>query len=244
MSPIPDETSTHSVLRHGGARRQLLAVLIGVLPLYSSLILLQLRPDEPISLRGFTLYLAVIAPLSLLITFLLLRYPCGENPRALNLRTGGAASDLRHAIVLSIVIIVANVVSTQLLSGLLPDAPSNTAVRDLFADLAGSPGLLVLFLALLIPLGAASEEVIRTFLLSRLWKVWPSTAAKLLAVAVSACLFGLVHLYQGPIGVSWTVIFGLIMAVHYLRFGRPVPLILAHYLTNALQVIVFAARVG
>jgi membrane protease YdiL (CAAX protease family) len=240
MPPTPGEASAHSVLRHGGARRQLLAVLIGVLPLYSGLILFQLRPDEPISLRGFTLYLAVISPLSLLIAFLSLRYLCGENPRALNLRPGGAASDLRHALVLSVVIIVANVLSTQLLSGLLPDAPSKTAVRNLFAELAGDPGLLVLFLALLIPLGAASEEVIRAFLLSRLWKVWPSTVAKLFAAAVSACLFGLVHLYQGPVGVSWTAIFGLIMAVYYLRFGRPVPLILAHYLTNALQVAVFA----
>ena len=36
-------------------------------------------------------------------------------------------------------------------------------------------------------------------------------------------------------------IFGLIMAFYYLRFGRVVPLILAHYVTNALQVVVFSA---
>jgi hypothetical protein len=30
------------------------------------------------------------------------------------------------------------------------------------------------------------------------------------------------------------------MALYYLRFGRAVPLILAHYLTNAFQVVFFA----
>jgi CAAX protease family protein len=78
------------------------------------------------------------------------------------------------------------------------------------------------------------------FLLSCLWKVWPATAAKLLAVVISACLFGLIHLYQGPVGATWAAIFALVMALYYLRFGRAVPLILAHYLTNAIQVVVFA----
>ncbi|OGF68239.1 MAG: hypothetical protein A2Y62_16075 [Candidatus Fischerbacteria bacterium RBG_13_37_8] len=63
---------------------------------------------------------------------------------------------------------------------------------------------------------------------------------KLTAVVISACLFGLIHLYRGPVHVGWTAICGLIMALYYLRFGRVAPLILAHYLTNALQVVVAA----
>jgi len=30
--------------------------------------------------------------------------------------------------------------------------------------------------------------------------------------------------------------------IYYLRFGRVIPLVLAHYVTNALQVVVFAAQ--
>ena len=97
-------------------------------------------------------------------------------------------------------------------------------------------------MGLLLFLGAASAEVVRAFLLSRLWKVWPSTAGKSVAVAVSAGLFGLIHLYQGPMHATWTGIDGLIMALYYLWFGRVAQLILAHYVTNALQVVVFAAR--
>ena len=240
MSSTYDEPSELSKPRQIKAWIQLLAVVLGVLPLYSTLIIFQLRRDQPFSLQVFILYLAVISPLTILIALLLLRFLCGENPRGLNLRSGKLSSDLLAALILSPVIIVANVVSTYFLSGLFPESASDTSVRNLFVELASNPGLLVLFVGLLIFLGAASEEVIRVFLLSRLWKVWPSTTGKLLAVAISACLFGLIHLYRGPVSVAWTAIFGLIMAFYYLRFGRIIPLILAHYLTNAFQVVVFA----
>lgn len=219
---------------------QLLAVALGVLPLYSSLIIPQLRRDPSISVQGFILYLALICPLALFIALLLLRFLCGESPRDLNLKPGRLSLDLLATLILSVVIIVASVASTSFLSELLPESASNISVRDLFAELASNPGLLVLFVALLILLGAVSEEVIRAFLLSRLWKVWPSTTGKLGTVAISACLFGLIHFYQGPVHVAWAAIFGLLMALYYLWFGRVVPLILAHYVTNALQVVVVA----
>jgi len=221
---------------------RLVAVALGVLPLYSSLIMLQVRGSQAISLQGFTFYLAVISPLSIVIALLLLRFLCGESPRELNLRAGRVPRDLLATLVLSLVTIVASVVSTSFLSGLFPGSASNTSIRNLFVELASSPKLLALFVGLLLFLGAASEEVVRAFLLSRLWKVWPSTPGKLIAVVVSAVLFGLIHLYQGPVHAIWTGIYGLIMALYYLRFGRVAPLILAHYVTNALQVVVFAAR--
>jgi membrane protease YdiL (CAAX protease family) len=221
---------------------QLTAALLGVVPLYSLTIVAQIRGGMEISLWGFTFYLAVIAPISIVIVLLLLRLLCGERPGGLNLKGGRLPSDLAATLILSLVIVVANVASTGLLAGLSRGSASNTSVRALFAELAGRPGLLALFLGLLMPLGAASEEVVRAFLLSRLWKVWTSTPGKLAAVAVSAGLFGLVHIYQGPVRSLSAGILGLIMALYYLRFGRVVPLILAHYLTNAIQVVVFAAN--
>lgn len=220
--------------------KQLLAVVLGVLPLYSSLIILQLRNEQELSLQAFTIYLAVIAPISIVVALLLLRFLCGESPRTLNLRPGRLSSDLLATLILSFVIIVANVISTGILSELLPESPSNASVRNLFMELANNPQLLVLFVGLLIFLGALSEEVVRALLLSRLWKVWPSTGGKLTAVVISACLFGLIHLYRGPVSIIWTAIFGVIAALYYLRFGRVVPLVLAHYVTNALQVLAFA----
>lgn len=220
---------------------QLLAIVLGVLPLYSSLIMIQFRGDQAISMQDFIFYLAVISPLAIVTALLLLWFLCGENPRNLNLRSGRLSLDLFATLILCLVIIVANVISTYSLSRLLPESASNSSVRILFVELVSNPKLLVLFVGLLLLLGAASEEVIRAFLLSRFWKVWPSTVSKLVAVVISAGLFGLIHLYQGLVHVLWTAIFGLIMALYYLRFGRIAPLILAHYVTNAIQVIVFAA---
>jgi membrane protease YdiL (CAAX protease family) len=242
MSLIYNEPSELSKPWQGKVWKQLLAVLLGVLPLYSSLIIYQLRKDQPLTIQGFIFYLAVISPLAILIALLLLRFLCGENHRALNLRPGKLSSDIFAALILFPVIIVVNIISTNFLSELLPEAASNTSIKDLFVEVANNPRLLVLFVGPLIFLGASSEELIRVFLLSRLWKVWPSTLGKLVAVAISACLFGLIHIYQGSVHVAWTAIFGLLMALYYFRFGRVVPLILAHYTTNALQVIVVALQ--
>jgi membrane protease YdiL (CAAX protease family) len=233
-------TSIPSEHWQGKAWTQLLAAALGVLPLYLGLVIVQLLTEQ-ISIQAFTLYLTVIAPLAIVTALLLLRFLCGETLRDLNRGPGKPATDLLAVLVLSLVIVIASVISTYFLSELLPDSRSDTSVKNLFRELAANPGLLVLFAGPLFFLGAASEELIRAFLLSRLWKVWPSTPAKLVAIVISACLFGLIHLYQGPIGAGWTAIFGLIMAFYYLRFGRVVPLIVAHYLTNALQVVVFSA---
>jgi membrane protease YdiL (CAAX protease family) len=241
MSSTQSEVSDFSKPWQSKAWVQLLAAVAGVLPLYSSLMIYQLRRDQPFSVQGFIVYLAVISPLAIVIALLLLRFLCGENYRALNLRPGRLPSDLLAALILSPVILVANVVSNYFLSELVPDAASGTSIRGLFMEIARKPGLLVLFVGPLTFLGAVSEELIRVFLLSRLWKVWPAIIGKLVAVVISACLFGLIHVYRGPVHVAWTAICSLIMALYYLRFGRVVPLILAHYVTNALEVVVAAA---
>lgn len=240
MLPAQGEPSRLTEPARGRARAHLLAVFLGVFPLYAGLLFVQHRSDQPISFQAFTLYLAVIAPLATVIAMLLLRFLCGETPRDLVLMPGKLSSDILAALLLSFVVIAANVVSTYFLSEWFPDSPSNSGVKALFLKLAGNLGLLVIFAGPLFLMGAASEEVIRVFLLSRLWKVWQSAAAKILALIASACLFGLIHLYQGPVGIVWTGIFGLIMGFYYLRLGRVVPLILSHYLTNAFQVVVFA----
>jgi protein-S-isoprenylcysteine O-methyltransferase Ste14 len=46
---------------------------------------------------------------------------------------------------------------------------------------------------------------------------------------------GLIHIYQGPAGVISTGISGLILAVYYHYFGRVIPMMLSHYLHNAIQ---------
>jgi hypothetical protein len=92
--------------------KHLLAVVLGVLPLYAGLVLLELRGEGALSVRAFVMYLAVISPLSIAVVVLLLRVLCGESLRSLNLKPGRWPRDLRHALLLSLVVLVANVIST------------------------------------------------------------------------------------------------------------------------------------
>jgi hypothetical protein len=96
----------------------------------------------------------------------------------------------------------------------------NGLVRD--------PWRLALFLGPILLIGTACfEEIARVFFLSRWWKIAPGAAWRWLGVLISAVLFGLAHLYQGPGGMANTAISGLILTIVYLRFGRVWPLIIS-----------------
>jgi len=224
---------------------QLLAVALGPIPVYAILFASGHLSEQPYSPEDFILYATAISLPIIIGLLLLLRYLCGEKPRELNLKPGAWTMDLLAAFILSVVTLAANVLGNGLLAPLLAEllpAPPNTGVINLFTWLSQSPGRLALFLGVLLWIGVAQEELTRVFLLSRLWKVWSSTAAKLGAVVFAAILFGVSHSWQGPSRIVWAGIYGLIMGLYYLRFGRIGPMIISHYFTNALQVVVFALR--
>ena len=121
---------------------------------------------------------------------------------------------------------------------LLPGNPQS--MDNMLIGLVQDPWKLALFLGPSLALGAAGfEELTRVFLLTRWWKIASGTAWRWLGVFVSAAMFGLAHLYQGPTGVVTTTISGLILAIVYLCFGRVWPLIISHYLHDALQIGLF-----
>lgn len=209
---------------------------MGTLFLYLGMIIFLIVKNSSLSNREYIIYLALISPLSILIICSMLRFLNKESLLDLNLKESSLFSDLISAFLLSIVLLAANIVTQPLLSLLLPE--TDAGVRDLFLDMSENPGRFFLFLGPLVLLGAVSEELMRIFLLSRLWRIWPSLTGRLISVFISACLFGLLHLTRGPVQVAWTMIYGLLVAFCYMHFGRFLPLILAHYLTNAIQIVV------
>lgn len=214
----------------------MLAAGAGVIVLYLGMIIYLIFRDRPLPNSGYIFYLAVISPMTIMIILLLQRFVGNKQYRELNLKEGSLPSDLLASLVLGMVLFAANITLQPLLSELLPD--TDTGVRDLFLEMSGDPVRFILFLGPLVMLGAASEELMRAFLLSCLWKVWPSIPGKLAVIFLSACLFGLLHLSRGMVNMVWATIFGLIMAFYYLRFGRILPLILGHYITNAVQIVI------
>jgi membrane protease YdiL (CAAX protease family) len=88
---------------------------------------------------------------------------------------------------------------------------------------------------------AVEEVVVLGYLLSRLDKlgVRPSRA-----VAISAVIRGSYHLYQGAGGFVGNAVMGLIFGTLYQRWGRIMPMLIAHFLIDAVAFVGYALLAG
>ncbi|GAA5045196.1 membrane protease YdiL (CAAX protease family) [Thermocatellispora tengchongensis] len=89
--------------------------------------------------------------------------------------------------------------------------------------------------------GVLEEVLVAGYLLHRLgqlgWSPWR-------AVAVSALLRGSYHLYQGFGGFVGNVVMGLVFGRLYQRWGRAMPLVVAHTLIDVVAFVGYAALRG
>jgi membrane protease YdiL (CAAX protease family) len=88
---------------------------------------------------------------------------------------------------------------------------------------------------------AVEEVVVVGYLLSRLDKlgVRPSRA-----IVISAVIRGSYHLYQGVGGFVGNAVMGLIFGTLYRRWGRVTPLLIAHFLIDAVAFVGYALLAG
>lgn len=103
------------------------------------------------------------------------------------------------------------------------------------------PMLIVSLVSIWITAAFFEEVVYRGFLLGRLLDIaGGGLGAAVLLSFVHAVLFGLLHLYQGPIGVITTGIVGFIFGIFFVLQGRNLwALILVHGLIDTISVIQF-----
>jgi hypothetical protein len=229
----------HLVGEHPDRRRQsrvhLLAVILVVLGAYVLPIALTLSDRAAPPLKTVYLYYTGLAVVMIPAILLLQRYLCGQRVAELNLRPGVWWRD----ILLGAVLAAVTLGTTLLLQGplLARFPPQDMAAMDaFFREFVSSPQLFLLMMGPVLVISAAVfEELTRVFVLNHLWQVNPSAVWRWLAILLSAALFGLAHLYQGPAGVINAALNGLLLAVAYALFGRVVPLIVAHYLYDAIQ---------
>ena len=89
--------------------------------------------------------------------------------------------------------------------------------------------------------GILEEVVVVGYLLSRLQKLGVHPAA---AIAISAVIRGSYHLYQGAGAFLGNAVMGLIFGYLYRRWGRVMPLIIAHFLIDAVTFVGYALLAG
>ena len=127
---------------------------------------------------------------------------------------------------------------------LLPGPAGNPAILTLIRGLVRDPLLLALWLGPVVWIGiAAFEEFQRAFMLDLLTDIAPKTWHKALVLFLSAGLFGLAHLYQGPAGIAGTFLFAVVMGLYYLGRGRIGPMIIGHALYDSVQIIILVLQI-
>ena len=230
---------------------QLLAVFIGVVPVYAIVVWSALQSAGETEFQVPDLQYSLINLLIMVFGFgvfmlLILNFLCGERLIELDLKKQQSWMDLRDAILL-----VLALVAGQMLLGMVAPLFSITEIpeanRQIARELAGDNALLLIWLGPIVWLQAGVfEEFLRTFMLSRLWHVWPKAPGRYLVLAASSLLFGLGHLYQGPFGVLGTTLIGLILGYYYMTRGRVLPLIISHalYDTTVILLLVYATRIN
>jgi membrane protease YdiL (CAAX protease family) len=216
---------------------QVVAVVLATLPVYAFAIYSHLTREQPYSINDMIFYPLVFGGGSLLLILALLRFVCGEKVTALNLKAGVWWRDLLSGLLLAVILVVASFFLQPLLGQWFPSEPA-PEMETLFRELTRRPALMVLWLGPVLWIGVAGfEELSRVFFLNRLWVVWPQPALRWLVLLLSALLFGLAHLYQGPVGVITNLIFGLLYGGYYKSYGRVWPMIISHGLYDTFWIV-------
>ncbi len=218
---------------------RILAVVIVYVPLYVFALWSQLS-RETITLKELFLYPLLLGGGAVIFILLIHRFVLGEPVASLNLKPGKWLPDILAGILLAVLFLGLLVLQQVIQSRWVPrtQGPPPQELITLFGGIANNPLLLAIWLGPVAWLGvAAFEELSRVFMLNHLWAVWPKPFIRWLILILSACLFGLIHTYQGPVSVVAIAIQGFLYGWYYQRFGRVWPMIIGHALYDSFQII-------
>lgn len=224
---------------HNHAATQVAAVAVVYLPIYLFALATHLS-GRAVGLSELLLYPLLIGGGAIVVILFLFRFVCGERIASLNLKHGRWLSDIAAGMVLAVLLLLLLAAQQFSVARWLPQssAPLSPEQLTLFIGLAHNPLLAAIWLGPVVWIGVAGfEELTRVFMLNRLWLVWRGAPARWLILLLSAILFGLVHIYQGPANTIAIGFQGLIYGWYYLEFGRIWPMIVAHALYDSIQVV-------
>jgi uncharacterized protein len=147
------------------------------------------------------------------------------------------ATDLKHAAQLVLLlfagVIVAQSATARLTGGEVPE------VLRRIGEACRQDSLLaaVMFGPVVWIQAALVEELTRAFLIRRLSAVFSTPLGRALSIIGLSLIFGLAHIYQGWGGVAGTFVIGLVLGWGYLRWGRLLPIVLAHGVYDSLVLL-------
>lgn len=151
----------------------------------------------------------------------------------------GFGINLQH-ILLGLLGVAALQASGEFLSPLLEQVFGQTRDLQRFSGIEGSLAGLAGLLALSWTIAAFGEEIaFRIILMGGLKSaLGGGKIAVIIALFVQAVIFGLVHLYQGPVGISSSAVSGLVFGILTIAArGAIWPAAIAHGLNNTIGIV-------
>jgi len=124
---------------------QILAILLGVAPIYTMTIISHLSREQPYTLNEIFFYTTVIGSIMIVVLLILLRYLCGEKIHDLNLKQGKWWKDVLVGIVLAALTLGLHNLLQGPLNSVFPREPMS-GLGDFFNGMAQNLWLFALFI--------------------------------------------------------------------------------------------------
>ncbi len=229
-----------------GSATQIAAALAVIVPLLSLFTWFYVLRDGPVTMNQLLLG-PLVGGGSFIVWLLFLHLGvCGDRLESLGWRTGRWWANVLIGILLAAGFLLLATFQ-DVLRRLFPSMPLAPELVELLRGLAGDPWLLALWLGPVVWIGVAFfEELLRVFLLRRLWRVWGGRPGRWLAVLAVAAIFGLVHLYQGPAAAMFIAVKSFLAGWFFMATGRFWALVVAHALYDSAGILLAlqALRLG
>jgi len=224
---------------------KVLEILLVFTPALIAIILLEPIAGDSLIGQQAVIWVANVAMLVLVWLGLRLR---GEDCRHFGLTfkrlTWKEALKMFGLSLVVLVIAVLGFVFGSILMANITGIPESTDLSN-YAYLQDNPGMLVLTLCGVYLVSSFGEEVVyRGFLINRISELGLRTkSATVVAVLVSAVIFGLAHYSWGPMGIVQTGFMGLALGICYVKLKKRLwILILAHaYMDTILMLQLYLA---
>jgi membrane protease YdiL (CAAX protease family) len=212
--------------------------MAAICPMLGITVWMYLIRESPITLN--VLFLGpMLGGGSLIVWLLVLQLlVCGDRLDSLGLRRGNIWQELAIGSLLAMAFLALHLFFQSTITKLLPPRPPSEEIIELISGVSRSPWLLALWLGPVAWIGVALfEELLKAFVLRRLWLVWQGPAGRWIVLALVASLFGLAHGYQGPASIISISIQSFLMGWFFMVTGRLRALIVAHALYDSVQIV-------
>jgi membrane protease YdiL (CAAX protease family) len=235
--PLVDPLRRDARPWQGHPSAQLLAAFAALVPMAALFLWTYLLRESPLTVAGLLLWPLLGGGCLVLWLLFLHVLICGDSLESLGLLKKRVWLDVLLGSAGSLVLLAMKFGFQTTLARFLPSSPPAEEIVELLSGLSRSPWLLALWLGPVVWIGIAGfEELWRTFMLRRLWRVWGGGVGRWASLLGVSALFGLAHLYQGPAAVVEIGLLSMPMGWVFMATGRLRTLIVAHALYDSIQI--------